>query len=236
MFQDFINVNKSALKSTMKNLRFLPILALVIVLLNVVLHFVLRILVVPNSAMNFLLGFIRYIVQVAFASALISVLDDLIKYNRFSWDNFSQGFTSYLSPLMNTFFYLYIIEFLVRLVTDAIPILGISFIATIILLAIESTLYEQTYIANLSGMEAISASVNFIINNIIYWIIPAILFIIVRINLDRTLMVIGFNPYKIINLIVLSLAMAFIYLYKGHLFNILHNSSRRKREFEGKFN
>ena len=102
-------------------------------------------------------------------------------------------------------------------------------------LVIQSTIYEQTYIARQSGINAIVDSLKFIINNILYWILPMLAFVLI----NRTFEVFSILSLSSIDIVIRALVqglmLAFIYLYKGHLFNILYSSSRRKREFEGMF-
>lgn len=233
--KDFINVNKLAFRNTLKNIKVIPILAIVFLLLNITLSFGLALISSRNQGANFALGFIRYIVRVAFASANISLLDYAVRYNRFSFSNLKAGFTRYLNPLMNTFFYLTMIEFAINYIGQVVFIPGVFLVLSLILKAIESTIYEQTYLANNFGLNAIGESINFIKNNIVNWIIPMLIFIFTELYFDWFARNI-FVPRLAVFAILSSIALATIYLYKGHLFKILNNSSKRKREFEGMFN
>ncbi|WP_103981069.1 hypothetical protein [Helcococcus massiliensis] len=235
MLEDFINVNKRAFNKTLENIKFVPILALVLFLSNIAMTFIMSLLSSTNQASDFILGFIRYIVSVAFASLMVTILEDIVFYNRFSTDNLKEGFSKYLSPLMNTYFYLAIANIIVSNLAFTLKMPIIIVIFAYANLVIQSTIYEQTYIARQSGINAIVDSLKFIINNILYWILPMLVFVLI----NRTFEVFSILSLSSIDIVIRALVqglmLAFIYLYKGHLFNILYSSSRRKREFEGMF-
>lgn len=235
MLQDFINVNKRAFNKTLNNIKHVPILALVLFLSNIAMTFIMSLLSSSNQASDFILGFIRYIVSVAFASLLVTILEDIVFYNRFSVDNLKEGFSKYLSPLMNTYFYLAIANIILSNLAFTLKMPIILIFSIYANLVIQSTIYEQTYIARQSGIDAIVNSVKFIINNILYWILPLVVFLLVSRAFDVYSVYSLSSIELVISALIKGLILAFIYLYKGHLFNILYSSSRRKREFEGMF-
>lgn len=235
MLQDFINVNKRAFNKTLENIKFVPILALVLFLSNIAMTFIMSLLSSANQASDFILGFIRYIVSVSFASLLVTILEYIVFYNRFSIDNLKEGFSKYLSPLMNTYFYLAIANIILSNLAFTLKMPIILIISIYANLVIQSTIYEQTYIARQSGIDAIVNSVKFIINNILYWILPLVVFLLVSRAFDVYSVYSLSSIELVISALIKGLILAFIYLYKGHLFNILYSSSRRKREFEGMF-
>lgn len=235
MLQDFINVNKRAFNKTLNNIKFVPILALVLFLSNIAMTFIMSLLSSANQASDFILGFIRYIVSVSFASLLVTILEYIVFYNRFSIDNLKEGFSKYLNPLLNTYFYLTIANIILSNLAFTLKMPIIFIIFTYANLVIQSTIYEQTYIARQSGIDAIIDSIKFIINNILYWILPMLAYVFINI-LFRVSSVYSLSSIEVVTkTLAQGLLLAFIYLYKGHLFNILYNSSRRKREFEGMF-
>lgn len=233
MIKDFIYVNKKALNDTLKNFKYIPALVLVLFVFNVAQILVSRILTTPSQSMNFITGFARYIIEVAFISALISVLDDIINYNRFRVQNIIDGFTRYMGPLFNTLFIIYLVEMIFSMFLGPIPYLSTIF--AIAMLVLESPLYETIYIGNSWGMPGIMDTIDFIKNNIIYWLIPMILFVAIERLFGVYSIFATFDVREIIEALVYGVLLAFIYLFKGNLYKILFNSSRRKREFEGMF-
>lgn len=232
--KDFIYVNKQALKRTFSVIQYVPILALVLLFFHVAQSFVFRFLITSFPSVNFAMGFVRYIIEIMVASALLSALDDIVMYRRFSFDNLINGFTRYLSPLLNTIFFLYLIEIVAGMFAEFLGGVVIT-IVTLLILVLKSPLYEQVYIANNSGINAITDSLEFIKNNIINWIIPTILFVLLDFNFTINAEILMFTLSAIVPAILFAFGLAFLYIYKGNLFKILFQSSRRKRQFEGMF-
>ena len=80
--QDAIEVNKEALKKTFKQLKFVPILAIILIVMNLAQNFTLGLLMTNLSGVNFLLGVVRYFIRVLFMSAIIAILSDIVLYDR----------------------------------------------------------------------------------------------------------------------------------------------------------
>ena len=93
----------------------------------------------------------------------------------------------------------------------------------------------QIYIANQWGIPGIIDTIDFIKNNILYWIIPMIVFVIVELGFSNYSLLTVFDISFILKAIISGILLAFIYLFKGNLYKVLYSSSRRKREFEGMF-
>lgn len=233
MIKDFIYVYKRAVRDTLKNIKFVPALIIVLFVFNIAQMLISRILMTPSQSMNFVMGFARYIIEVAFISALLTVLDDIVNYNRFRFQNIIDGFTSYMGPLFNTLFIIYVVQMIADMLLGGIPY--VSTILAIGLLVIRSPLYETIYIANQWGMPGIIDTIDFIKNNILYWIIPMIVFVIVELEFSNYSLLTVFDISFILKAIISGVLLAFIYLFKGNLYKVLYNSSRRKREFEGMF-
>lgn len=233
MIKDFIYVYKRAVRDTLKNIKFVPALIIVLFVFNIAQMLISRILMTPSQSMNFVMGFARYIIEVAFISALLTVLDDIVNYNRFRFQNIIDGFTSYMGPLFNTLFIIYVVQMIADMLLGGIPY--VSTILAIGLLVIRSPLYETIYIANQWGMPGIIDTIDFIKNNILYWIIPMIVFVIVELEFSNYSLLTVFDISFILKAIISGILLAFIYLFKGNLYKVLYSSSRRKREFEGMF-
>lgn len=234
MLKDILDVNIEAFKRTIKGIKYVPLLAVILIIFNVFQSIISSILITNNQASNFILGFARYIIEVAFLSALINILDDLINYNRFNLSKVIDGFTRYMSPLMNTLFIIYVVELLIDLTIGSFSFV-LRTISYILILVFRSPLNETIYIANSWGMPAIYDIFDFLKNNFLHWILPLILFVVVELYFNIYTSILLFNLSFILLTFIFSLILAFIYLYKGHLFKILYNSSFRKRKFEGMF-
>lgn len=229
---DVINVSKEALNRSLKSLKYVPLLALVILGLNIAEFWVQSLLSGFSGGVNFLLGFARYIVTIFFGSALIGILYDLVMYNRFRINGLLDGYKTFFGPFSSVMFIYVILEYVFMFLTNALPVFDI--IGLIVMFGIQSLLYEEVYIANNYSMEAYSHILTFLKENILHWIIPMVFYVYLQLQMQFSPLAI-FNIDFLIRTLIFSLILAFIYLYKGHLFSILYNSSRRKREFEGMF-
>lgn len=230
IIQDTINVNKEALKRTFKSIAFVPALALVLIVFKVSESFVLTFLSANNSASSFILGFARAAISIAFMSALISVLADMVLYNRMNLNNIGSRFTEYFTPLANTYFYIFLAEYVIYFVDPTF-----SIILLLLFHVFVSNLYEQVYIGNNSGTYAIVKDFDFLKNNFIQWLPVVIAYVFLEFNFAISYTIFMFDLSYFIRVFIVAFALAFVYLYKGHLFNILYSSSMRKREFQGKF-
>lgn len=234
MLKDILDVNKEAIKKTFNNIKYIPILAIVVILFRLAEGAVLSLLSGFNAASSFILGFARAIVSIGFLSALVSILADIVLYDRFRLNNFSDRFSEYFNPLMSVYFFIFIAEYIINFAgysTNG----TLSLILTILLSVITSFLYEEVYIANNAGFDAISETLNFLKENILH-VLPILL---IYVFLERVFTInyrlFSFSFDFIIETILSALGLAFTYLYKGHLFNILNGSSVRKRDFQRKF-
>lgn len=227
---DIINVNKEALRRTLKSLKYLPLLAIVILGLNIAEFWIQTLLISSSGGVNFLLGFARYIVTILFGSALIGILYDLVKYNRFRINALLDGYKTFFGPFSSVMFIYILIEYAFLFLNQIMP----NIFGLFILLGIQSVLYEEVYIANKYSVEAYSNLLRFFKENILHWLIPMIFYNYLQLRMRISGLAI-FNLNFFIRALIFSIFLAFIYLYKGHLFSLLYNSSRRKREFEGKF-
>ena len=229
---DVINVNKETLNRTIKSLKYIPLLAIVILGLSIAEFWIQTLLSGFSGGVNFLLGFARYFVTVFFGSALIGLLYDLVMFNRFRINGLIDGYKAFFGPFSSVMFIYILLEYAFIFLSGTMPLFNM--LSLIIMFGIESLLYEEVYIANNYSIEAYSHILSFLIENILHWLITMVFYVYIQIQMRYSGLAI-FNIEFLIRTLIFSLILAFIYLYKGHLFNILNNSSRRKREFEGMF-
>lgn len=235
ILEDIIFVNKKAFKETMKNLKFVPILAIILFVFKFAEVNIIGLLSGFDRPSSFILGFARAAISIAFISALISILADIVVYNRLDFKNFFNRFSEYFSPLMSTYFIIFIIEMLVQVLTQSITIPYLGLVFTIAMLLLQSPLYEEVYLGNRFGGEAIYAAFDFVKENFLQWLPVLVVYVIAELFFNSSSIMIGLDLEVIIKMIIYGLLLAFIYIYKGHLFRILNGSSMRKRSFQGKF-
>ncbi|MGF0040498.1 hypothetical protein ACQRBF_06900 [Peptoniphilaceae bacterium SGI.131] len=234
VIKDALNVNKLAFTRSLKAFKYLPILTVIIVLFAVV-QLNVSFLLYRLISIVYIRGIILYVMNMAFLSCILSVVFSIITYGRIRAKDFHEGFVMFLSPLLNTYFFIYLIETLISIAFSNIENIGfISRIIAIIILAVKSPLNEKVYIGSEQGIQAIGDSITFIKDNIVPWAPIAIIFVFFEFQFNLYV-TIAFNMELLVNSIAYGFIMAFVYIYKGELFKILNNSSVRKREFQGLF-
>src|SRR5699024_3820615 len=111
--------------------------------------------------------------------------------------------------------------------------------AFVLLNALPETIYQKYY----GPVDTISYSFNFLTENVLNWAIPNIIYFLLLYpilpNIMNIVLMISFgtipSPTYIITFFVGQLIFNFGMIYRGHLFEVLSTSTKRKREFMKKF-
>jgi len=239
-FSDAINVNRIALTRSFKSIKYLPIITFVLLISGVV-NFVANYFLTSLSMIiniPFVYGIASYIVEVATLSLLVSCLSSVIRGSKLTLKNFMDDWQRYISPIMSIKFIIWLIEMAMDMVIGGInPIL--SYIVIVLVIAIlESPMLETIYIGNEYGTSGFYSILDFLKNNIIQWL-PVIVFTVLIYMLSTRFIDIfslkSLSTTLIARFVISQILLAFLYIYKGHLFSILNNSSVRKRKFMGVF-
>lgn len=247
LLKDFKYVSQHSLKKTIESLKknFLIIFTgliygIITIGVGVVVSFIFQ------GPLRIISGFITYFIQSAIISNYLYLLFNIINYNRFSINDFKQGFTAFLWKVYGVFFIIYI----GRLLLSTLGILGsgalflnmiISFLALIVLNALPESIYLKSY----APLDTLMYALEFIKENWLNWLIPNLIFIgliyIVTGNILTGLIStsIGFRLTLSLRSIILYISgqvmFSFMMIYRGHLFKLLSTSTRRKRMFMNKF-
>lgn len=240
-FKDAVEVNKLAFSRTVKSIKYYPMIVLVLIITNLI-NYLAGLLFYKLSLvvqLPYLIGVLRYLVDVATLSLLMSCLYSVIIGGNLNLKNFTDGWNRYMSPLMSIKFIFWLIEMAVTTIFG--PLLS-NFMSTLLLGVVlgvmESPLLEAVYIGEESGTSGFMSILDFLKNNVLQWIIVSILFTIVTIVLGMgatSPVLLSLDLKVIIKYLLGYIVLAFIYIYKGHLYSILYNSSVRKRKFMGVF-
>lgn len=237
--KDAINVNMLALKRTIGSANYFPIVVVILIFTMVVdmLATLLFGMLAQVISFPFLWGVLRYLVDVATLSLLMVALSKVLSKRSLDMRNFTDDWQRFMSPLMNTRFIFWLIEIVLSMLSGAlgqIPylllILGIAYNILV------SPMLESIYIAGEQGQDALMFIIEFLKNNILQWLPVLVLFplIMSRIELFSWSNILAGKDFSSLpRILILYLLLAFVYIYKGHLFSILHNSSMRKRKFMG---
>ncbi len=233
--QDAIEVNKEALKKTFKQLKFVPILSIILIVMNLAQNFTLGLLMTNLSGVNFLLGFVRYFIRVLFMSAIIAILSDIVLYNRFSLNRVFEGYVEFFNQVSATLFVFVILDYISYFVITSTQIALLITVYNIAIFIMMSVVYEQIYIAGRSGVDVFYKTFEFLKENILQWILVLVLFVYLQTAVNTNLVISSIDIKRLISTLIYSILLAFVFIYKGHLFNILYASSVRKRKFMRKF-
>lgn len=192
-------------------------------------------------------GILIAIFQSAIISNYLYLIENIISYDKFTIEDFKAGFTVYLRKIYMIVILFWFARFGVSLFLRPIfyirigPIslwLLIQIIVFILLNSLPETIYQKHYY----GFDIITYTFEFIKDNAIEWFIPNVLIFIfgyvVHIIINAFILnfftfnylislIIRMGIYSILYQLILSFAM----IYRGHLFNLLSTSSRRKRIF-----
>ncbi len=243
--QDIIETNKEILpksiKSTIKNWK--------IFLVGIAYVFASLIMWRVASYAWILGGIIMALFQSAVISNYLYLIENIVLYNRFTMYDFKTGFTVYLRKIYTILILFWLVDWGISLFLSPIRYISIGplslwFIIRLVAFVLLNTLPETIYQKHYDGLGSVTYSFEFIKENWIEWFIPNIVIFvmgyIINIISNNIISIILINnpiPFvdTIISIVVYSilyqLIIAFAMIYRGHLFNVLSTSTRRKRMF-----
>ncbi len=236
--KDALYVNRQALERTFESKKYFPIVV-VILLFNMVINLVANYIIsLFSSALTipFLWGIVRYLVNVATLSLLVVALYKVMRKDRLSLDNFTDDWQVFINPLMSTMFIFWLIEMVISMITGPIQA-SFPLLSIILIYAYEiftSPMLETVYIEGEQGERALFSIIDFLKVNFIQWIPVTVFFSLIMVQISRYSNIFAIsidNLASLPMLIIYHLLMAFIYIYKGHLYTILSGSSMRRRQF-----
>lgn len=176
--------------------------------------------------------------QACISSGLF-LIKNMVESNKADFNDFLNGFTVFLWELLAIAFILWIPLRLAATALAGVPNGAlIYFLLKLTLYILLNPVPEFIYQTRASGLELISASYNFIVENWIEWLIPNILLFAagyVLLELIETLLydLPGFVALLLYSVIV-GLGLAYFMTFRGFLFAQLHGTTRRSRLYRYK--
>jgi hypothetical protein len=244
IFEDMLLVQKNTMKRSIKSFKTSwPIIftGIVYTLINIVVLYIISLFF--TGILSIVAGLISAIISSSLISNYLYLLYNAINFNRITLDIFKEGFTQYLWKVYGVFFIGWVASYALSIVTNMAGTSGaiiysiVSLLALILLNSLPETIYQKYY----SSAESIRYSFDFIKENWLNWFIPnIILFAIIYIvtgrlilNIFTTHLVMGFDLdiMSILRYIIGQSLFSFAMIYRGHLFDLLSTSTRRKRMF-----
>lgn len=233
VIKDALYVNKIAAKRTFSSFKYIPfvVISLAIYYLGQYLMSYLNVYLLRIIRIPYLIGIFNYIVEIAGMSLVMSVLYSVIVGDRLNVKNFASGWKTFIGPLINTRFIIFLAELLLgRVFATSYSLL---LVWNILLAIILSPMLETIYIGRNQGIDAIMDMFAFIKTNFLQWLPVLIVFSLL--NTSSSLMTINTFGNNILYILLDIVLLSITYIYKGHLYSILYNSSVRKRKFQGVF-
>lgn len=252
IFKDLYYINKKSLTKTVELLVknwTIVFTGIIYSILGIIVNMIIG-LFMTSFVLSFFAGLVSILAMSAFASNYLYLMFKIVKYGKFTLQDFKDGFTVYLRKIWTVFFIIWVVSLLLDLIV--MPILGgllsrivmpialniiVYLLGFILLNALPETIYQKHY----SSADSFTYAFNFIKENWIEWFLPNIAFFTIiyfalrRIFIDILLLRIGFlSALHIVEILVPILALAilsFAMIYRGVLFEILSTSTRRKRKF-----
>jgi hypothetical protein len=184
-------------------------------------------------------GFLLGLVSQACISSGLYLVKNMVDSGKTDFNDFARGFTVYLWDLITISFILWIPMRLAGMALATVPNGPlIYFCIQIALYILLNPVPELIYQSRTSGLELLSASYNFIVENWIEWLIPNILLAIGGYALLRLFESLLFGLPAFVQLFLdsfgLGLFLTYMMTFRGFLFAELHGTTRRSRIYRYK--
>jgi hypothetical protein len=184
-------------------------------------------------------GLVVGLVAQACLSSGLFLVKNMIDSGKADLNDFARGFKVYILELITISFILWIPLKLAGMALATVPNGGlIYFCIEIALFVLLNPVPELIYRSRMSGLELLSASYNFIVENWIEWLIPNIVLGVIGYLLLREIELALFGLPVFVQLFVhsfaLGLFLTYVMTFRGFLFIELYGSSRRSRIYRYK--
>lgn len=191
------------------------------------------------APLGFAGGLLLGLATQACLSSGLHLIKNMIDSGKADFNDFARGFTVYIWDLLTVAFIIWIPMRVLAMVLASVPNGGlIYFCIQLALYIFLNAVPELIYQTRASGLEAIGASYNFIVENWIEWLIPNILLAVAGYWLLGLLgvLLIGlpFFVQLFVQAFALGLCLAYMMTFRGFLFAELHGSNRRARIYRYK--
>lgn len=235
ILNDFIQIQKDALKNTFKNPRYIVLCAVILAIGIIATNIITNILFGVLKLNGYISGLLVYIFKVCIIGFLMSILYTGVKETKNTIVFQNYDFKPFALKIIQVGFVIYIAQLILRPIAANFYSI-ITILAMMVLNALPETLYLEEY----DGYNSIIKSVEFLKDNVLNWGLPnLIILVLIYIYSNGVSLLNGLNfsePKSIAESVVVILIMGIYLVYRGMLFEILNGSSRRKREFMRNFN
>ena len=184
-------------------------------------------------------GLLFSLASQACVSSGLFLVKNMVDSNKADFNDFLNGFTVYLWELLGIAFILWIPLRLLAMALATAPNGDlIYFLIKLALYILLNPVPEFIYQTRASGIELISSSYNFIVENWIEWLIPNILLLAVGYFLMALFepLIFGLPGFVALFLyaFIVGLGLTYFMTFRGFLFAELHGTTRRSRLYRYK--
>lgn len=186
--------------------------------------------------LGFLGGFLIALAAQACISSGLHLIGNMVQQNKANFDDFVKGFTVYLWELLGIAFILWIPMRLAAMALAGVPNGGLIYLMLqIALYVFLNPVPELIYQSRASGLELLSASYKFIVENWIEWFFPNVVLVIIGYFVWTAMAPLFWGLpgllRSFVELFILGLGLTYFMLFRGFLFAELYGSTRRSREY-----
>jgi hypothetical protein len=182
-------------------------------------------------------GVLFNLARLACVSSGLYLIENIVRVGKTNSNDFVKGFTVYIWELVQISFILWIPMQVLAMVLASTPNGAlIYFLIKIALYVLLNPVPEFIYQSRLSGIELLSASYNFVVENWIEWFVPNIIMTVIGYFILNFLEVVTLGLPGFVQLFIVSfgfgLCLTYFMVFRGFLFAELHGTSRRSRTFK----
>jgi hypothetical protein len=179
-------------------------------------------------------GLLFNLARLACVSSGLYLIENMVRLGKANFDDFLKGFTAYFWELVQISFILWIPMQVLAMVLASTPNGAlIYFLIQITLYILLNPVPEFIYQTRSSGIELLSASYNFIVENWIEWFLPNIIMTVAGYFFLNFLSVLTFGLPGFLQLFIVvfgfGLCLTYFMVFRGFLFAELHGTTRRSR-------
>jgi hypothetical protein len=184
-------------------------------------------------------GLLLGLVSQACVSSGLYLIENMVRGGKADFDDFIKGFTVYIWELLRIAFILWIPLRLLAMALAPVPNGGLILsLIHLILYVILNPVPEFIYQTRASGLELITASYNFIVENWIEWFVPTVLLTLAGYALltivDALIVGLPALAQFFVLSFILGLGLTYFMLFRGFLFAELNGTTRRSRMYKYK--
>ncbi len=237
--KDFFYVQKRTFKNMLSSMKYLPVLVVMLIASQLIMNVLYGIIRTLNIS-GYLSSLIIYLVEIFIISFLLNALYTIIKSSNLFINFIRDDSNQFVLKIIQIGFIFYLGQMILNIfILNPVVVRGIN-ILSLILLILFSALPETIYLEDYNAGNTVQYAIKFLYNNIYNWLIPNLIFYILIYKLGYLTIFpfdikVTYSANNILSLLMYLILVSFIFLYRGHLFQILSNSNIRKREFQNKF-